>query len=283
MRSAAGFGRLSGISIKFVAPAVTNPLTVYAVVFLLILWAFLSGISLWRSAARFRAALDNAKLRVEEAPDAVAFASNFEAIRSDLGSMPVIGERWRDYCNSLIVIDRPIPMVGTTSRVASWFDLGLVRSGTIKLDLRYHAALPNLLVGAGLLFTFLGLAVALSAAGGVVEAQSADRTNALKTLLDAASFKFITSLVGLFLSIAYALYRKSKLRGIERSLDEFVAALETRVPIITPASLQLKGNEILERQASHLETFSTDLALGIGSALDRVFRPAARGAHCAAY
>jgi hypothetical protein len=94
--------------IKIVAPVVTNPLTVYAVVFLLILWAFLSGISLWWSAARFRAALDKAKLRVEEAPDAVAFASNFEAIRSGLGSMPVIGERWRDYCNSLIVIDRPI-------------------------------------------------------------------------------------------------------------------------------------------------------------------------------
>ena len=94
--------------IKFVAPVVTNPLTVYAVVFLLILWAFLSGISLWRSAARFRAALDKARLRLEEATDAVAFASNFEAIRSDLGSMPVIGERRRDYCNSVIVIDRPI-------------------------------------------------------------------------------------------------------------------------------------------------------------------------------
>jgi len=117
----------------------------------------------------------------------------------------------------------------------------------------------------------LRLAAALSAAGAVVEGEPTARTNALKALLDAASFKFITSLFGLFLSIAYALYRKSILRGIETSLDEFVAALETRVPIITPASLQLKGNEILERQASHLETFSTDLALGIGSALDRVF------------
>lgn len=114
--------------IKFVAPVVTKPLTVYTVVFLLILWALWSGIWLWQGAAKFRAALDKARRRLEKAPDAVAFASNFEAVRSDLGSMPVIGERWRDYCNSLIVIDRPIPMVGTTARVATWFDLGLVRS-----------------------------------------------------------------------------------------------------------------------------------------------------------
>ena len=168
-------------------------------------------------------------------------------------------------------MERPVPLVWATSRVATWFDLGLLRADPIKLDLRYHAALPNLLVGAGLLFTFLGLAAALSAAGQVVEGQASARTGALKALLDAASFKFITSLVGLFLSIIYALFRTSVLRRLDHQIDRFIAMVELRVPIITPVSLQHRTNELLERQASHLETFSTDLALGIGSALDRVF------------
>jgi hypothetical protein len=32
----------------------------------------------------------------------------------DLGSQPVIGERWKDFCNSLLVVDRPAPHVGAT-------------------------------------------------------------------------------------------------------------------------------------------------------------------------
>jgi hypothetical protein len=81
----------------------------------------------------------------------------------------------------------------------------LLRS--LDVDLRYHAALPNLLVGAGLLFTFLGLAAALSIAGGVVSGTSNERNEALRMLLEAASFKFLTSLTGLALSLAYALSR----------------------------------------------------------------------------
>jgi hypothetical protein len=256
--------------IAFIAPAVANPLAVYSVVALLVFWAVWSGVRLERRSAKFQNVLDSARRRLERTTDPAAFAQDYEAIRTDLSGRPVIGERWKDFCNSLLVVERPAPRVGATSRIGNWFDLGLLRADPIKLDLRYHAALPNLLVGAGLLFTFLGLTVALYAAGAVVEGQAAQRTAALKTLLDTASFKFITSLIGLALSIAYALWRKRILRRSERSLDRFVAAIEARVPIVTPASLQLDTNEILERQASHLESFSTDLALGIGSALDRV-------------
>jgi methyl-accepting chemotaxis protein len=141
------------------------------------------------------------------------------------------------------------------------------------MDTRYHAALPNLLVGAGLLFTFFGLAVALSSASGIV-ADGVDqkfRNHALQGLLDTASFKFITSLVGLFLSIVYALIRKGCLKRVERELGAFSAALESRVPLVTPAALQQETNELLLKQSIHLETFSTELAVNLGTAFDNAF------------
>src|SRR5207248_11189913 len=98
--------------------------------------------------------------------------------------------------------------IRTTLRPDVLFDLGLLRM--VGLRPRYHAAMPGMLVGAGLLFTFLGLAIALLAAGDVVAgADQVQRQLGLHQLLNAASFKFYTSLAGLALSIAYTLFRNA--------------------------------------------------------------------------
>ncbi len=147
-----------------------------------------------------------------------------------------------------------------------------MRVPAIGVDARYHAALPNPLVGAGLLFTFLGLAAALGTAGGIIAGvDQTGRNTALRVLLDTASFKFITSLIGLLLSILYALFRKGCLKRIERAIDGFLTVLETRVPLLTPAALQQEANELLKRQSTQLETFSTDLAVNLGAAFDNAF------------
>src|SRR5262249_16188877 len=65
--------------------------------------------------------------------------------------------------------------------------------------------------------------------------------------------------------------RKARLRVVEYALDSFLAALEERVPLLTPAFLQQEANDLLEAQRTQLETFSTDLALNIGQAFDRAF------------
>src|SRR5262249_48898744 len=86
-----------------------------------------------------------------------------------------------------------------------------------------------------------------------------------------ASFKFMTSLAGLGLSLAYAIYRKRRLRVIDKALDRFHEALERRVPLLTPADLQQTTNILLERQASYAETLATDLSLALQNAFDHAF------------
>lgn len=256
--------------LQLLADVISNPLTITGISVALLFWAAWSGVLLHRGTRSLRVALDRGWQRIEASGDAAGFATGFEGLREELARDRLLGRTWQEYAETLLVPRDPARIVRSTSRPSAWFNLDLYRC--VGIDLRYHAALPNLLVGAGLLFTFLGLAVALKSAGGLVAGtDAAARNGALKTLLDTASFKFITSLVGLFASIGFALLRKRCLNEVETALDRFTAALERRAPLVTPAMLQQETIHALERQAAQLETFSNDLAVSLGGAVDSAF------------
>jgi DNA anti-recombination protein RmuC len=258
--------------VEFLAQYLANPLTIYSVVGALVIWAGSSSIQLYRQTKRLIAVLRSARAVVEERPDAPSFAGNFERVAQQLAVEGPLSAPWSAYRDTLIVPDNEAAprLVRTTLLPENVFDLRLLR--TFGIRSRYHGAMPGMLVGAGLLFTFLGLAVALGVAGGVVaEGDPAQSRYELHKLLDTASFKFITSLAGLFLSITYTLFRNARLRMAEQALDGFNTALERRMPFATPAALQHEANRTLNRQLGVLDTFSNDLAIGIGQALDTAF------------
>ena len=283
-----------------IAPIIASSWVVWSVVGLLVAWAVLSAARLLSGTRAVSKALAEARLRLESVSDAPGFTSAYEGLSADLAKIPLVGGRWREFRDSLLIPkdQDQVGLVRATSRAGDWFDVGsLLRA--VGVDTRYHAAMPNLLVGAGLLFTFLGLAAALGTAGGIVagdpgqevarsavvqapvqesaslpppvNAVQTERNRALKNLLDTASFKFITSLVGLFLSISYALLRKDSLKRTDTELDRFLEAVEARVPLVTPAALQAEANRLLSKQHEQLQSFNTDLAINIGTALDRAF------------
>lgn len=255
------------------APLVANPVTIAAVVLTLMVWALWSGIELWRGTWRLVRCLDAARARIEATPDAAGFAADYETIAAALAADRVLGSRWTEFATTLLPPPIPNRPVRTSRRPDEWFDLGLLRAQEIAVDARYHAAMPNLLVGAGLLFTFLGLAAALSSAGGIVAegATQASRNAALQHLLDAASFKFVTSVVGLALSIVYALVRKRRMRAVEHALDRFLEALDARMPLLTPVAAQQEATTLLAGLNDKIDVFTNQLAVAIGDALDTAF------------
>jgi hypothetical protein len=258
--------------LRWAAPYLAQGWFIGGVALGLLAWAGLSARSLYRGEKRLAGHLQTGKAQLERSPDAAAFTAEYEQVSASLGQDPLLGESWRGFSNSLIVPSVAGRSLASTEDASHWFGLGrLYRK--VRIDLRYHAALPGLLVGAGLLFTFLGLAAALSAAGEVVAegVDQARRNAALRDLLGAASVKFITSLVGLFLSIAYALFRKGCLMRSEGALAGFVEAIQARMPLKTPAMLQADGNAILERQHADLQQIGTDFFVNLGSTLEREF------------
>jgi hypothetical protein len=258
--------------VKFLATVLADPRTIFATVGLLFIWAGLSASQLYRRTASLIAVLRRARSIVRAAGDPRAFCSGFEATARELATLGPLSSAWSAYRDTLIIpgTEASSPLIRSTLRPDSVFDLGLLRA--VRLRPRYHAAMPGMLVGAGLLFTFFGLAVALLAAGDVVAgADSTQRQYGLHQLLNAASFKFFTSLAGLFLSIVYTLARNSRMRAVELALDAFNADLEQRMPLATPALLQHEANDSLRKQSAALETFGTELAVNIGQALDAAF------------
>jgi uncharacterized phage infection (PIP) family protein YhgE len=215
-------------------------------------------------------ALNEASAQISQASADGAMADQFDILRLSLEKNTLIADPWRGFAETVILPDLPGRQPVAAQAPEEWFELGaLFRSaGT---DLRFHAAMPGMLVGAGLMFTFLGLTFALGAAGGVVEGGSADRLQALKSLLDAASLKFITSLAGLFLSLVYAMSRKHNLHVAEKAFDRFVFVLRGAIPFRSVASLQVEANELLSKQFTEIQRFSTEFFINLGQTLDREF------------
>lgn len=255
-----------------VAPIIRLDWVILLIVAMLAVWTLGSGFSLGRATKAIRITLINATKILKKSADATDFAPSYETVSSEFASDKVLGGPWRGYSQSLIVPSKPGRPVAATVDARQWFDLsGLFRS--VGCDPRYHAALPGILVGAGLLFTFLGLAAALTSAREVVAegVDQARRNAALGDLLGAASVKFITSLAGLGLSIAYALYRKRQLVGTERVFSNFLSALEERLPFRSSAFLQADANMLQEKQYGEMQRISNDFFVNLGSTLERSF------------
>lgn len=255
----------------WMAPVISNEVTIYAVCGALLAWALVSAVFLVVRTWRFKAAVHRFNRCLDRYADAGAFAEHFERASAELERQRFLAEAWRQFRQTLVLPRRPGEPIRATQRPAEWFNVGLLRGPGLGVDLRYHAAMPNLLVGAGLLFTFLGLAVALAGAKDIVTGETLARNEALRTLLATASFKFITSLVGMLLSILYALVRNLHLHLVERALDGLQASIEKLMPVVTPLALQQEQLALLERQTNQLETFSNDLAVSIGGTIDQTF------------
>jgi hypothetical protein len=158
-----------------------------------------------------------------------------------------------------------------------------------RLNIGLAEAVPNILVGIGLLFTFIFLTIAL------VEATSALGPNvsseamkiAISKLLSAAGGKFLTSLAGLLASIVWTFMSKRELNEISKASDELLDTLVKIVPgngaelllhqqfEISKEQLGL-GEELLiesREQTGTFKRFETDLAVSIAGAINKSFAP----------
>jgi hypothetical protein len=103
---------------------------------------------------------------------------------------------------------RPSAFITLTSLERSGLRLGLMR------------ALPNYFVGLGLVMTFLGLIAGLwFASQGMRTADMVEARAALVHLLNSATFKFLTSVAGIAMSLAVSLAVRISVQSLRRRLD----------------------------------------------------------------
>ncbi len=157
-------------------------------------------------------------------------------------------------------------------------------------------AVPNILVGVGLLFTFFFLSLALTETtavlGGAADAEQTQ--NAIEALLKVAGAKFLTSLAGLLSSIVWTFFAKREMARLTLASEHFLEALGRAVPanggeLIMQQQLNFAGKsysnaedvlgvteELLNEsreQTGTFKRFETDLAVSLAGAINKAFTP----------
>lgn len=170
-------------------------------------------------------------------------------------------------------------------------------------------AIPNIAVGVGLFFTFLFLTLALSdATVALTGSADANPVSATKNLLNSAGGKFMSSLAGLLVSLAWTIVGRRRVARLERASARVVDAIEVLWPPVGAEAavaeqltqLVQVGDKLTSQhatQAQHhgvaqeklalteellveareqtgsLKRFETDLAVSIGNAITNSFGP----------
>ncbi len=153
-----------------------------------------------------------------------------------------------------------------------------ILAGRIKLSL--YETMPNILIGVGLMFTFIFLALALNDAGQAMSGNQESRDAALKGLIATAGGKFITSIAGLFSSLVWNWGGKLLIEKLESTTNDLDAHLRVIVPDNAPqatiqAQLGMFHDMLMQNreQVNQLKRFETDFALSISSSIGKALEP----------
>lgn len=197
------------------------------------------------------------------------FLAHYEEFNQQVSANLTLAHNWEQFSQSLILPDEEEgEPIRATQRPEAFFDeTGLVAS---RLNLRFYQSVPNILVGVGLLFTFIGLIAALYfASEGVTAKDIAATQEALGKLLHAATFKFVTSVAGLFSSLVFSWWEKHCLHTMQKTLDDFCQLLEERLVFTSQEQLAYLHIRETRRQTLQLERFNADFAVSVANNISK--------------
>ncbi len=128
-----------------------------------------------------------------------------------------------------------------------------------QLNRNFYTAIPGMVTGLGLLFTFIAILFALLDVrlGGPTNKQF----TGLDKLVSGLSGKFLSSIAALFAATVFLFCEKRLLHSLTKSLRGLVTALDALVPRLTPARLLDDIRRyMMEEQPATFNHFSSDLS-----------------------
>ncbi len=155
-----------------------------------------------------------------------------ERARNAVKAHPAAQAAWHETEERVI----PLPLGGRTISVmfGAPRDIWSVsRLLSRQMNVPLAEAVPNLLVGLGLLLTFFFLTLALTQATAALVSQPGEQANvmvATRNLLSAAGAKFSTSLAGLFASIVWAISARRRMARLYGAAEAVLDRLGRLVP-----------------------------------------------------
>ena len=176
-------------------------------------------------------------------------------------------EAWQEFEDSLITRKRNENQVVYKTDAASLF-FSEDRLLEHHLNLRFWNSVPALLVGFGILGTFVGLVWGLIPFSGIDFTQTDQIQSAIKELLSGVSTAFVTSVWGMLTSLIFNWVEKWRISRVSRTITNLQRALDQLFTLTTQEEIAIQQEVELEQQTAALKSFSTDLADKIKIAME---------------
>lgn len=213
--------------------------------------------------------LSRLTLLVERCDGELKFKEAYSEIDEAFRKVKFLKHAWEEFAETLIFPkEDETAAIRNTQRPEQYLNSRAAERFGPKFH--FYQALPNYFVGVGLLFTFFGLVAALYfASDGIKEgAELSAMQESLRKLLHAATFKFLTSIAGLFSSICLSVQYRLVTHKLQLKFDRLCDALEHRMTFVFPEILLNEQLKEQKAQTLQLERFNTDFAIELSNALE---------------
>ena len=128
------------------------------------------------------------------------------------------------------------------------------------LNLRFWNSVPALLVGVGILGTFVGLVWGLGPFSTINFEQTDAIQDAIKKLLSGVSTAFVTSVWGMLTSLLFTGLEKWRIGRVSRAIANLQRALDRLFTLTTQQEIAIRSEYEIAQQTKALKSYSTDLA-----------------------
>ncbi|RME57834.1 hypothetical protein D6779_07825 [Candidatus Parcubacteria bacterium] len=253
---------------KFISEVMTKEITPYlwsAVIVLLAAWKYFD----------LKKHVENVRRELNKSVDLIKELKTrsdnpcevFESINEKLEKSKLIGHQWKEFYETLIFEDQDgVVRIRNSYNAEDFFSPSYLLGA--KINLRFYKSMPNFLTGLGILGTFMGLAAGIYLAG--INLSSPDQANqALKNLLQGASLAFITSIVGLFLSMVFSGMEKKLMSGFEEAREKWVTELDGYLNRVTTEQISKDLLEESRQQTSYFSQFAEQVVFQLTEALEK--------------
>lgn len=231
----------------------------------IILYAFVSVIWFWVKTS-FRCRLIDSLTNEARKYDRPVQPSIKQELKSKFDRNKELADAWREFEDSLVTRNQnENQMVYKTDEASLFFSEERLLDR--HLNLRFWNSVPALLVGMGILGTFVGLVWGLIPFTGISFEQTSQIQVAIKKLLSGVSTAFVTSVWGMLTSLAFNGLEKSRISRVSQAIANLQRELDRLFTLTTQEEISFRQEDELTQQTAALKSFSTDLANDIKSAM----------------
>jgi hypothetical protein len=199
-------------------------------------------------------------------------ARSCDEISQILEQNEILKPCWRGFTKHLIRRSREGGDFFWSAEIASaaFNESALIGS---RLNLTFCQALPSILTGIGLLFTFIAILIALLDVKLIN-----NRVQGIELLIQGLSGKFVSSIAALFLATIHVIVEKTSFQRLRNNCHQLAQTLDNLFPRLTHAHLLENIRSQVAEQTLAIRNFNSSLAPaltasineGVGPTLERM-------------